>query len=290
LIEFRKNLEDDLKLKLNNGVQMPIFGLGTFKIAPSEMEKIVGNALEIGYRLFDTAQYYQNEASLGAALRKFGAKRDEIFLITKIKSGGDAAAKIELSLERLQSDYIDLVFLHWPWGDVLKSWRVLENAYKQGKIKALGISNFYGKDYDLIMKNAEIKPAVSQIETNIYRQNKALSEIYYEDEVIMQSWSPFGRGKKGFFGDERLQKIAKSHGATPAQIALRFLIQKRISVIPKASNLEHLRENFGVFDFAINAYEMSKIEEINREKGVDSWYLWLNKLRNFGLFGGKYEN
>lgn len=259
-------------ITLNNGVEMPIFGCGVYQVSPNECEKCVENALEIGYRMIDTAQAYQNEDGVGEAVKKSGIKRDEIFLVTKVwisNAGYDKAkASIEKSLEKLQSDYIDLLLIHQPFGDYYGTYRAMEEMYKDGKIRAIGLSNFHADRYYDLALNAEIKPAVNQMETHVFNQQSQLQKTMKEFDTKLMSWGPFAEGKNDFFNNELLSSIGKKYDKTVAQVALRFLMQRDIILIPKSLHKERLAENINIFDFSLSDEDMQSIYALDKGKSL----------------------
>lgn len=259
------------KIILNNGIEMPLVGFGTYQIVGNECEKIVAQAIENGYRLIDTAQAYGNEKFVGSGIKNCGLKREEIFLTTKIWFRNyeidDCRKSLKASLEKLQTDYLDLVLLHWPFGNTYAAWRVLEDFYLSGTIKAIGVSNYMPSQLiDLIHFN-KIIPAVNQVETNLFCQQKILAKYMEKYKVAHQAYAPFGQGKANemFDGDE-IKKIAEKYSKTPRQVALRFLAQKNISVIPKTVHVERMKENFSIFDFELTADEIKILENLDKEK------------------------
>lgn len=258
---------------LNNGVEMPILGFGVFQITdPIECEKSVLNALDTGYRLIDTAASYQNEEAVGKAIRKSGIPREQIFLTTKlwIQDTGYEKTKIafEKSLKRLNVDYLDLYLIHQPFGDVHGSWRALEELYKEGKTRAIGISNFQpDRVMDLICFN-EIVPAVNQIETHPFHQQIENQRFLQENGVQIESWGPFAEGKNGLFTNELLADIGEKHNKTIAQVVLRWLIQRGIVAIPKSVKRERMEENFNVFDFQLSEEDMNAILGLDRKESA----------------------
>ena len=260
------------KIVLNNNIEMPILGYGVYQISPLNTKKCVLDALNIGYRRIDTAQYYGNEAGVGEAIIESGIPRNEIFLTTKIKSNRNVAELIEESLKKLKTDYIDLLLIHWVMGNDLATYRVMETYYKKGIVKAIGLSNFYGQDYDNIVNNCEIMPAVNQLETHVFYQNKDLRTLYKESGVYLEAWAPFGEGKGDMFRNQILLGIAKEHNRTVAQIILRFLIQSNIIVIPKSTHKERMTENMNIFDFSLSEKDMQKIGTMDKNESLFDWY------------------
>lgn len=252
---------------LNNGVKMPKLGYGVYQIDPAEAERCVLDAISVGYRSIDTAQAYGNEEGVGNAIVKCGIPRDELFITTKvwISNAGYEKAKtsIEESLRKLQTDYIDLLLIHQPFGDYYGTYRVMEEAYKAGKVKAIGVSNFYPDRFIDIHHFAEIKPAINQVETHVFQQQKTAKEYLKKCGAQIESWGPFAEGKNDYFNNPVLKEIGAKHGKSAAQVALRFLMQSDVVVIPKSTHKERMEENFNVFDFTLTAEEMSAIEALD---------------------------
>ena len=252
---------------LNNGVKMPVLGYGVYQTPPEETERCVREAIEVGYRSIDTAQAYGNEEGVGKAMAGSGLPREEFFLTTKawISNAGyeRAKASIEESLNKLQTSYLDLLLIHQPFGDYYGTYRAMEEAYKSGKVRAIGVSNFYPDRFLDIHHFAEIKPAVNQVETHVFQQQKVAKEYMKKNGTQIESWGPFAEGKNDFFRNPVLQEIGAAHGKTVAQTALRFLIQSGVVVIPKSTHRERMEENFQVFDFALNEEEMARIEALD---------------------------
>ena len=252
---------------LNNGVKMPLLGYGVYQTPPEQTEKCVLDAIHVGYRSIDTAQAYGNEEGVGNALKKCGLPREEFFITTKvwISNAGyeKAKASIEESLKKLQVSYIDLLLIHQPFGDYYGTYRAMEEAYKAGKVRAIGVSNFYPDRYIDLHHFAEIKPAVNQVETHVFQQQKIAKEYLKKNGTQIESWGPFAEGKNDYFNNPVLKEIGMAHGKTAAQIALRFLIQSDVVVIPKSTHRERMEENFNVFDFVLTADEMAKVEALD---------------------------
>ncbi|MDE7302765.1 MAG: aldo/keto reductase [Oscillospiraceae bacterium] len=252
---------------LNNGIKMPILGYGVYQVAPEECERCVSDAVSVGYRSIDTAQAYANEEGVGAAIAKCGVPREELFITTKVwitNAGYEKAKKsIDESLRKLQSDYIDLLLIHQPFGDYYGTYRAMEEAYKAGKLRAIGVSNFYPDRYVDIAHFAEIKPAVNQVETHVFQQQKTAKEYMKKYGTQIESWGPFAEGKNDFFNNPVLKEIGGAHGKSAAQTALRFLIQSGVVVIPKSTHKERMKENLNVFDFVLTDEEMQKIEALD---------------------------
>jgi len=254
---------------LNNGVEMPIFGLGVYQVANlQECEQTVAAALEVGYRLIDTAAAYMNEEAVGKAIKKSGVPREEIFITTKLwiqDTGYEKTKKaFETSLHKLQLDYLDLYLIHQPYGDVYGSWRAMEELYKEGKVRAIGVSNFPpDRIMDLIIHNA-ITPAVNQIETHPFCQQIETQKFLHDNSVAIQSWGPFAEGKHDIFNNAVLRSIGKKYGKSVAQVILRWLVQRGVLVIPKSVHRERLVENRDIFDFALDVADMDAIRTLDR--------------------------
>ena len=258
---------------LNNGVKMPILGFGVFQIDDmKECEEAVYNALKAGYRLIDTAAAYGNEEAVGRAIKRSGIPREEIFVTTKlwVNDANYEKAKLafETSLKKLDLEYIDLYLIHQPFNDVYGAWRAMTELYKEGKIKAIGVSNFYpDRLVDFIMNN-EVVPAVNQVETHPFNQQVKANEIMKKYGVQIESWGPFAEGKNGIFANEILSEIGKKYNKSVAQVILRWLIQRDVVVIPKSVRKERIEENFNVFDFELNSEDMEKISELDKKESL----------------------
>ncbi|MBD5535420.1 MAG: aldo/keto reductase [Lachnospiraceae bacterium] len=252
---------------LNNGVKMPMLGYGVYQVDPAEAERCVLDAISVGYRSIDTAQAYANEEGVGNAIVKFGVPREELFITTKvwISNAGyeKAKASIEESLRKLQTDYIDLLLIHQPFGDYYGTYRAMEEAYKAGKVKAIGVSNFYPDRFIDISHFAEIKPAVNQVETHVFQQQKTAKEYLKKHGAQIESWGPFAEGKNDYFQNPVLKEIGAKYNKSAAQTALRFLLQSGVVVIPKSTHKERMEENFNVFDFYLTEEEMGRIEALD---------------------------
>lgn len=253
---------------LNNGVKIPALGFGVFQIPDHhECVKAVSDAISVGYRLIDTAQAYHNEEAVGMAVRKSSVPRDEFFLTSKIwvaHSGENlAAASIDESLKRLQTDYIDLMLIHQPYGDYYGTYRALQKALKDGKIRAIGVSNFFADRLVDLCNFMEIKPQINQMETHVFQQQAKLRPYMDKFKVQLEAWGPFAEGKNSFFENPVLLKIAAKYNRTVAQIGLRFLVQSGIIAIPKSSHIKRMEENISVFDFEISNSDMSLIRMLD---------------------------
>lgn len=252
---------------LNNGVKMPKLGYGVYQTPPEETERCVLDAIKTGYRSIDTAQAYGNEAGVGNALAKCGLPREEFFITTKVwitNAGYDKAkASIEESLKKLQTDYIDLLLIHQPFNDYYGTYRAMEEAYEAGKVRAIGVSNFYPDRFLDIHHFARIKPAINQVETHVFQQQKTAKEYMKKNGTQIMSWGPFAEGKNDYFNNPVLKKIGEKYGKSTAQVALRFLLQSDVVVIPKSVHRERMEENFNVFDFALTTEDMLQIENLD---------------------------
>ncbi|WP_059049751.1 aldo/keto reductase [Paenibacillus senegalimassiliensis] len=253
---------------LNNGVKMPIIGFGLYQVPDAEeSENTVYEALKAGYRLIDTAAGYQNEEAVGRAIKRSGVAREELFITTKlwVQDAGYEKAKLAFSksLEKLQLDYLDLYLIHMPFGDYYGAWRAMEELYDEGKVKAIGVSNFSSdRLMDLIGHN-KIVPAVNQIETHPFQQQLADAAFLKGQGVQHQSWAPFAEGRNNLFGNETLVTIAQNHNKSVAQVVLRWLTQREIVVIPKSVRKERLIENINIFDFELSSEEMASITDLD---------------------------
>lgn len=256
------------KVILNNGVEMPILGFGVFQVTDlAECERSVVDAISSGYRLIDTAQSYLNEEAVGRAIKRSGVPREELFITTKlwIQSDGYGGTKgaFERSLKRLQLDYLDLFLIHQPFGDVYGEWRVMEELYKEGRVRAIGVSNFQpDRLMDLIIHN-EIVPAVNQVETHPFHQQTDTQRFLRENNVQIESWGPFAEGKNNLFHNELLSTIAAKYKKSIAQVVLRWLIQRGVVAIPKSVRKERMEENFNVFDFQLSGEDMEAIKTLD---------------------------
>lgn len=259
-------------VKLNNGIEMPILGYGVYQVTPEECERCVSDAISVGYRSIDTAQAYHNEEGVGSAISKCGIPRNQLFITTKvwISNAGyeKAKASIDESLRKLQTDYIDLLLIHQPFNDYYGSYRAMEEACRAGKLRAIGVSNFYPDRFVDLAEFCEIKPAVNQMETHVFNQQVKLQEIMQQYGTRLMSWGPFAEGKNEFFTNETLKAIGDKYNKSAAQVALRFLIQRGIIVIPKSTHKERMIENFDVFDFALAEEDMSAIASLDKAESL----------------------
>jgi len=257
-------------IRLSNGVEMPLLGYGVFQVSPEECERCVSDALSVGYRLIDTAQAYANEEGVGNAWRKSGLKREELFLVTKVwiaNAGEEKAYKsIEDSLRKLQTEYIDLLLIHQAYGDVFGTWRAMERAYREGKVRAIGVSNFQAGRFFDFAHYVEVKPMVNQLQCNTLAQQTGIEPIHAEFGTKVMAWGPLGgQGAEGIVKSELLAAIGAKYGKTAAQVALRWLTQRGIVAIPKSTHKERMAQNFDIFDFTLTADEMSQIATLNQQ-------------------------
>lgn len=259
-------------VKLSNGVEMPILGYGVYQVTPEECERCVSDALSVGYRMIDTAQAYYNEEGVGRAVKKSGIPREELFLVTKvwISNAGyeKAKASIDESLRKLQTDYIDLLLIHQPFNDYYGTYRAMEEAYKAGKLRAIGVSNFYPDRFIDLAEFCDIKPMVNQVETHVFNQQRQPQEIMKEYGTQIMSWGPFAEGRNDFFTNPVLKAIGEKYGKSVAQTALRFLIQRDVVVIPKSTHKERMEQNLDVFDFSLSAEDMEAIGKLDKGESL----------------------
>ncbi len=252
---------------LNNGVKMPMAGIGTFLLTPDEAEASVLRALECGYRLIDTANAYVNEKAVGRAMKKSGLRREEIFLETKLwPSFYEQADAVDKTLERLDTDYIDLLLIHQPAGNYIAGYKLMEKAYKEGKVKAIGLSNFTVEQIEEILSVCEVKPAVLQTEVHPYSQEKKLKEFLTKQGIVIQAWYPLGHGDKALIQEPVFLALGEKYGKTSAQIILRWHIQDGNIVIPGSKNPAHIKDNFDLFDFTLTDEEMAEIAAMDKQK------------------------
>ena len=256
-------------VKLVNGVEMPLLGYGVFRVSPDECERCVSDALKVGYRLIDTAQAYGNEDGVGRAWRKSGIPREGLFLVTKvwISNAGEerAAASIDESLRKLDTDYVDLLLIHQAYGDVFGTWRAMEKAYREGKVRAIGVSNFQAGRFFDFAHFVDVKPMINQLQCNVLAQQQSIQPILAETETKTMAWGPLGgEGADGVVKSELLIAIGQKYGKSAAQVALRWLIQRGIVAIPKSSHIERMQLNFDIFDFALSHDDMAHIETMNQ--------------------------
>lgn len=259
-------------VRLSNGVEMPILGYGVYQVTPEECERCVSDALSVGYRMIDTAQAYYNEEGVGRAVKKSGISREELFLVTKvwISNAGYEKAKdsINESLRKLQTDYIDLLLIHQPFNDYYGTYRAMEEAYRAGKLRAIGVSNFYPARLIDLAEFCDIKPMVNQVETHVFNQQRRPQEIMKEYGTQIMSWGPFAEGRNDFFSNPILKAIGEKYGKSVAQTALRFLIQRGVVVIPKSTHKERMMQNLDMFDFSLSADDMESIGKLDKGESL----------------------
>ena len=262
-------------ITLNNGIKMPILGYGVYMVEPSVTERCVLDALSVGYRSLDTAQYYENEAMVGSAVRKSGIPRDELFITSKLcqarPSYAQAKENVKGSLRRMKLDYLDLMLIHWPMGNDSDIWLAFEDLVKEGCLRSIGVSNFYPKTYEALVKDASIIPSVNQIETHVFYQQRPMVELMARHGTAVESWGPLAEGLNGIFTHPVLTEVGKVHGKTSAQVALRFLIQQGIIVIPKSVHQERMIQNMDVFDFVLSDDEMIAVRRLDTGHNLEGW-------------------
>ncbi len=256
-------------IQLNNGIAMPILGYGLFQVPPREAERCTREALETGYRLIDTAQAYANEQGVGDAVRQSGIPREELFIVTKIwitNAGEERAARsFEQSLRKLQTDYVDLLLIHQAYGDVFGSWRAMEKAYANGKARAIGVSNFQACRFYDFASVVDVKPAVNQLQCCVLSQQRTILPEMARFDTKMMAWGPLGQGSDDLLKSPVLAAIGAKYGKTPAQVALRWLIERGIVAIPKSTHKERMQANFEIFDFSLSQEDMKAIEPLNQQ-------------------------
>ncbi len=260
------------EVKLSNGVMMPAQGYGVYQVTPEECERCVSDALSVGYRMVDTAQAYYNEEAVGAAIKKSGIDRKEIFLISKIWISNygyeKAKASIDESLRKLGTDYLDLMLLHQPFCDYYGAYRALEEAYKEGKLRAIGVSNFMPGRFIDLASNVEIPPMVNQVETHVFNQQVEARKYMEEFGTAIMSWGPMAEGRNGLFTNPVLSEIGKAHGKSVAQVALRYLLEMDVIIIPKSTHKERMAENLNLYDFSLTTDEKERIAALDEKKSL----------------------
>lgn len=259
-------------IKLNNGIEMPQIGYGVYQVSPDECERCVSDALKTGYRMIDTAQAYHNEEGVGRAVKNSGINRSDIFIVSKVWISNygyeKAKASIDESLRKLQIDYIDLMLLHQPFCDRYGAYRALEDAYREGKLRAIGVSNFYPDHFIDLASNVDIVPAVNQVEMHVFNQQTEAQKIMEEFGTHIMSWGPLAEGRNNLFSNETLTKTGNSHGKSVAQIALRWLIQRGVIIIPKSVHIERMEQNLDIFNFELTDEEMAEIATLDTGKSL----------------------
>ena len=259
-------------VELSNGVKMPMIGYGVYQVDPAECERCVSDALKVGYRMIDTAQAYHNEEGVGAAIAKSGIPREELFIVTKVWISNygyeKAKASIDESLRKLGTDYIDLMLLHQPFCDRYGAYRALEEAYKEGKLRAIGVSNFYPDHFIDLASNVEIPPMVNQVETHVFDQQIEAQKIMHEYGCQIMSWGPLAEGRNNFFNNPVLEAIGKKYGKSVAQVALRWLTQRGVIIIPKSVHVERMEQNLNILDFTLSDEDMAEIARLDTGKSL----------------------
>ena len=254
-------------IKLSNGVEMPQLGYGVYQVTPEECERCVMDAISVGYRMIDTAQAYHNEEAVGLAWRKSGVSRDELFLVSKVwisnYGDGQTMKSIDESLRKLQTDHIDLMLLHQPFCDRYGAYRDLEKAYKAGKLRAIGVSNFFPDHLIDLASNVEIPPMVNQVETHVFNQQREARKFMDEFGTRIMAWAPLGEGRNGLFTNPTLVQVGEKYGKTAAQVALRWLLQSGVIIIPKTTHKERMEENLNLFDFELTPEDMQTIASLD---------------------------
>ena len=272
-----------LEVTLNNGVKMPILGFGTYFPNLVETEESVYCALMNGYRHLDTARWYKNEDLVANAIRRSGVKREELFITGKVESNGYERTKKDIltTMNDLGVDYLDLLLIHWPSGNDLDTYRCLEEFYREGKVRAIGLSNFNQRQCEEIISHCEIFPQVNQIETHIYFQEDKMHSFLQKVNIYHESWAPFAEGYMGMLEDETLLKIAKKYKKNVAQVILRFLIQQNIIVIPKSTKEGHIKENLDIFDFELSQEDFDRIRSLDRKEQYSPFPLCMKEETNY---------
>ena len=259
-------------IELNNGVRMPQIGYGVYQVDPAECERCVSDALKVGYRMIDTAQAYHNEEGVGAAIAKSGIPREELFIVSKVWISNygyeKAKASIEESLRKLGTEYIDLMLLHQPFCDRYGAYRALEEAYKEGKLRAIGVSNFYPDHFIDLASNVEIPPMVNQVETHVFDQQVQAQKYMEEFGCQIMSWGPLAEGRNNFFSNPVLEEIGKKYGKSVAQVALRWLVQRGVIIIPKSVHIERMEQNLNILDFTLSDEDMAEIAKLDTGKSL----------------------
>lgn len=259
-------------IKLRNDIEMPIEGYGVYQVDPAECERCVSDALKVGYRMIDTAQAYNNEEGVGAAIAKSGIDRRDLFIVSKIWISNygyeNAKASIDESLRKLGTEYIDLMLLHQPFCDRYGAYRALEEAYKEGKLRSIGVSNFYPDHFIDLASNVEIPPMVNQVETHVFDQQIEPQKIMEEYGCQIMSWGPLAEGRNGFFTNPVLEAIGKKYGKSVAQVALRWLTQRNVIIIPKSTHIERMEQNLDIYDFTLSDEDMAEIAKLDTCKSL----------------------
>ena len=260
---------------LNNGVSMPMVGLGVYNIPERDTQRVVEDAISVGYRSIDTAAMYYNERGVGDAVRACGIPREELFITTKIcdscYSREQTLRTVDHSMHELGLDYVDLMLIHWPVGNPTVMWQTLEELYKQGLFRAIGVSNFYPNTFPKIVDGAEVMPVVNQCETHVLYQQRKMQDYLKPYNVALEAWSPLAEGRHGIFKNETLIAIGEQYGKTAAQVALKFLVQNGIIIIPKTTHVERMKENIDLFDFTLTEDDLKEIRKLDTGRNVTGW-------------------
>ncbi|PAF44190.1 hypothetical protein BKH40_05850 [Helicobacter sp. 11S02629-2] len=260
-------------ITLNNGVKMPLLGYGTYKIGKDIATRCTLEALEVGYRLIDTAELYKNEEEIGTGLKESAVPRKELFITTKLShdmSYKETFKAVDLALKKLQVDYLDLLLIHMAFQDSVQMYKAMEELYHKGILKSIGISNFKAKKYTSFIKEVKITPMVNQMETHVFYMQRELRKVM--KDTVLEAWSPFAQGRNGFFAKPVLESIARKHNKTVAQVGLRFLIQNNIVAIPKTTHKKRMIENIDIFDFSLDSEDMANIAKLETNKSLFGWY------------------
>ena len=260
---------------MNNGVSMPMVGLGVYNIPERDTQRVVEDAISVGYRSIDTAAMYYNERGVGDAVRACGIPREELFITTKIcdscYSREQTLRTVDHSMHELGLDYVDLMLIHWPVGNPTVMWQTLEELYKQGLFRAIGVSNFYPNTFPKIVDGAEVMPVVNQCETHVLYQQRKMQDYLKPYNVALEAWSPLAEGRHGIFKNETLIAIGEQYGKTAAQVALKFLVQNGIIIIPKTTHVERMKENIDLFDFTLTEDDLKEIRKLDTGRNVTGW-------------------
>lgn len=260
---------------LNNGISMPMVGLGVYNISERKTQKVVEDAIATGYRSIDTAAYYDNERGVGDAVRACGVLREELFITTKIcdscYTNDQTLRSVGHSMKELGLDYVDMMLLHWPMGNPVVMWQTLEELYQKGVFRAIGVSNFYPHTFSLIAEGAEVMPVINQCETHVLYQQRKMMEYLKPYNVALEAWSPLAEGRNGIVKNKTLATIGEKYGKTAAQTALRFLVQNGVIIIPKTTHLERMQENINLFDFTLSDDDMKAIQQLDTGRNVTGW-------------------
>lgn len=260
---------------LNNGISMPMVGLGVYNISERKTQKVVEEAIATGYRSIDTAAYYDNEQGVGDAVRACGIPREDLFITTKICDScythDQTLRSIDHSMKELGLDYVDLMLLHWPMGNPVVMWQTLEELYQKGVFRAIGVSNFYPHTFSLIAEDVEVMPVVNQCETHVLYQQRKMMEYLKPFDVALEAWSPLAEGRHGIVKNKTLVTIGEKYGKTAAQVALKFLVQNGVIIIPKTTHIERMQENINLFDFTLNDDDMKAIQRLDTGHNVTGW-------------------